>query len=136
MIVMIGMKGKILVVEDSLTQRTLLCDLLREDGYEVVEALNGHAGVQQALAHRPDLILTDVEMPVMDGIEMCKRLKENPATAEIPVVIMSTHDNDTDVRRGLEVGAVDYIPKDACADASVLAEVEMMLTFARQSRPR
>jgi len=130
------MKGKILVVEDSATQRKILCRLLRDDGYEVLEAEDGQAGARLARAERPDLILTDIEMPVLDGIDMCSMIKADPVTASIPVVILSMRDADADVRRGLEVGAADFIPKDACAHASVLAEVEMMLSFARQGRTR
>jgi CheY-like chemotaxis protein len=100
----------ILVVEDNWVNRKLCHDLLA-DRFEVVEAET--AAVAQALLgdHLPDLILMDVQLPGMDGLSFTRLLKADPATRHIPIVGVSAHAMDADVRRAHEAGCVDYIIK-------------------------
>lgn len=103
----------VLVVEDSPVQATALVQFLKQMGLQVVHAFNGRVGVEMAEQISPDLVLLDIEMPEMDGYEACRRLKENPQTAAIPVVMLTVHTAPESAQHGIEQGAVEYIPKDA-----------------------
>lgn len=102
-------KSTILVVDDTPENLLLISDLLRKH-YKVKVANNGDRALSIAQAEpRPDLILLDLMMPVMDGYEVCRLLKSNPATSSIPVVFLTASlDND---QKGLEIGAVGYLTK-------------------------
>ncbi|MCP4543848.1 MAG: response regulator [Chloroflexi bacterium] len=102
----------ILIVEDSPAQALALEHLLKEEGLQVLWATNGQAGVMLAQEHLPDAIVLDVEMPKMGGFEACRHLKEDPLTANIPVVMLTIRDDATTALRGIDLGAVDFIPKD------------------------
>ena len=83
------MKNRILVVEDHEDNRRILRDMLTNAGYEVTEAENGEDAIRAASAHRPDLILMDIQLPVIDGYETTRRLKADPAVRAIPVIVIS-----------------------------------------------
>ncbi|MDR3264854.1 MAG: response regulator, partial [Synergistaceae bacterium] len=103
-------KKRILVVDDVADNLWLLGSILRD--YTIMIARNGPAALE--LAHRtppPDMILLDILMPDMDGCEVCRRLKENPATRDIPVIFITSRQESRDEEKGLELGAVDYITK-------------------------
>jgi len=85
--------------------------MLADDGYGVKVAISGRKALEIIPVHRPDLILLDVMMPDMDGFEVCRRLKADPATADIPVIFLSAKDQAEDIVGGLELGAVDYVTK-------------------------
>ena len=104
------MKKRVLVVDDERDIVDLLRYNLEREGYEVIAAGNGQQALEKASA-KPDLILLDLMMPVLDGLETCKRLKGNPATASIPVVILTARSGEVDEILGLELGADDYIQK-------------------------
>jgi len=104
------MKKRVLVVDDERDIVDLLRYNLEREGYEVIAAGNGQQALEKASA-KPDLILLDLMMPVLDGFETCKRLKGNPATASIPVVILTARSGEVDEVLGLELGAEDYIQK-------------------------
>ncbi|MEO5351654.1 MAG: response regulator [Magnetococcus sp. XQGC-1] len=104
-------KATLLVVDDTPENIDVLSGILRAE-YKVKAALSGERALRIAAAEpRPDMILLDVMMPQMDGYEVCRRLKENPATAQIPVIFVTAKIAVEDERRGLELGAVDYITK-------------------------
>lgn len=103
-------KQTILIVEDNEDFRFYLKDNLREF-YIISEAVNGKEGWQKTLAAHPDLIVTDVSMPLMDGIELCKKIKADPRTKHIPVVILTALTGEDKHLKGLEIGATDYITK-------------------------
>ena len=111
----------ILVVEDSPTQAMHVQGLLEEHGVNVVLAVDGPEGVALAQSAAPDLVILDMQLPTMNGLEVCKALKAAPATADIPVILFTRHDDPELISLGLQSGVVDYIPKDVFADA-VLAE--------------
>ncbi len=104
------MKKRVLVVDDEKDIVDLLRYNLAREGYEVLAAFNGKEALEKAAAN-PDLILLDVMMPVIDGIETCKRLKSDPATASIPVVFLTARSGEVDEILGLELGADDYMQK-------------------------
>ena len=117
---------KILVVEDSTTQALHLRTLLEQQGLDVIWARDGVQGVQLARQAGPNLIVLDIQMPEMNGFEVCQRLKETAATAEIPVIMFTRFDDAQSVLSGLERGAIDYIPKDAFAEAVLLETLREM----------
>ena len=105
------MTARILIVDDIITNIKVLEAKLRAEYYEVLTASSGPEGLAVAQKDYPDLILLDVMMPVMDGFEVCRRLKAAPATAHIPVVMVTALDGVEDRVRGLEAGADDFLTK-------------------------
>ena len=103
------MVEKVLVVDDEESIRDLLNSFLKREGYEVVLASNGEEAIKLAETESPHLILMDIIMPGLDGIETCKRLKEEATTKSIPI-ILATAFRDT-LTRALEVGADDFVTK-------------------------
>lgn len=102
---------KILVVDDEPDIRRLVSFSLQRQGYGVIEATDGIAACATAAAEHPDLILMDVMMPVMNGFEAVKQLKEDPVTAGIPVLMLSAKSQVYEQEQGLESGALEYITK-------------------------
>lgn len=102
---------KILVVEDDQDIRDLLVDSLADLGYDVVEAADGGTGFQCALAEHPDIILLDVMMPVMDGYEVLQKLRVDPATKSVPVIMVSAKGQEQDISTAIDAGAWSYIVK-------------------------
>lgn len=107
---------RILVAEDEKDIRELIAFTLRFAGFDVLLATNGAEAVEVAEAEKPDLILLDVRMPRMSGYEACRRLKENPQTASLPVVFLSAKGQDSEIQQGLESGAEEYILKPFAPD--------------------
>lgn len=101
----------ILLVEDQEDLRQNLVEFLLLENYRVIGAEDGQKAYALALAHRPDLIISDVAMPVWDGPRLLAELKSNPATSDIPLLFLSAWANRDHVRRGMQLGAVDYITK-------------------------
>lgn len=102
---------RILVIDDLPENVFMLQDRLESEGYEVVTAYEGKTGIAKATSEMPDLILLDVMMPEMTGIEVCKILKQDPGTADIPIIIVTAKSGADDAKEGLEAGAFDYIKK-------------------------
>ena len=103
------MEEKILVVDDEKEIRDLLSIYLMEDGYKVIAASNGQDAISLAQAEHPQVILMDVKMPGIDGVETCKRLKEQEGTKSIPIIMVTAY-QDRDVEAYLE-GADDFVNK-------------------------
>lgn len=102
---------KILVIDDLPENVFMLQDRLEHEGYEVITAYNGSTGIEKALNELPDLILLDVMMPDITGIEVCRRLVNDPATKDIPIILVTAKSGADDTKKGLEAGAFDYIKK-------------------------
>lgn len=104
-------KGKILVVDDEVYILHILDFSLGAEGFDVLTANNGEEAITKAIQETPDLIVLDIMMPVLDGYETLRRLKREPKTKEIPVILLTAKGRDVDKRLGFEVGATDYIVK-------------------------
>lgn len=102
---------RILVVDDLPENVFMLQDRLENEGYEIVTAYDGKTCIAKAVSDTPDLILLDVMMPEMNGIEVCKALKQDPVTADIPIIMVTAKSGAEDAKEGLEAGAFDYIKK-------------------------
>lgn len=135
-------KVRILVIDDNRSLVRLYERLLQKAGYEVLTAFDGLEGLWKALNKKPDLIILDIIMPKMDGYEVCRRLKGNPATADIPVLILTRkgslagpdsvktkrldHDRVQDRLSGFEAGAMDFLSKPV-TDRELLNRVRGLL---------
>ena len=104
-------KGKVLVVDDEIYIVHILDFSLGMEGYEVITALDGEQALERLESDKPDMIVLDIMMPKLDGYETCKALKQNPATHDIPVILLSAKGRNVDQKIGFEVGADDYITK-------------------------
>jgi DNA-binding response OmpR family regulator len=120
------MSNRILLVEDSRTQALRLRLELLRYGLQIDIAQTGRAGLEAARAARPDAIILDVDLPELDGYSVCRTLKADPATAHIPIVMLTHRDQANDALAGLETGALDYIPKDAFAAQNLLAALQQL----------
>ncbi len=105
------MPGRILVVEDEQDVRDLLVLTLRNAGYQTLTADTGPNAVRKAASEVPDLILLDIMLPDMSGTEVCRRIRNEPATANTPIIIVSAKTEEVDKILGLELGADDYVTK-------------------------
>lgn len=103
--------SKILVIDDLPENVFLLQDRLEREGYEVITSYDGKSGIEKAIKEIPDLILLDVMMPDLNGIEVCKALVLNPVTLNIPIILVTAKSGAEDTKEGLEAGAFDYIKK-------------------------
>ncbi|MBD3181626.1 response regulator [Candidatus Poribacteria bacterium] len=105
------MSHKILVVEDNDRNRRLLKILLKSNKYEVAEAASGEEAMNYLSKEKPDLILMDIQLPHIDGLELTKRIKDEPETKDIPIVAVTAYAMKGDRERILEAGCDDYISK-------------------------
>ncbi|WP_299402371.1 diguanylate cyclase [Acaryochloris sp. IP29b_bin.148] len=123
-----GLSGKIkiLLVDDQPQNLRLLTDVLEEQRYEVLQALNGEVALQAVALDQPQLVLLDIQMPEMDGYTVCQKLKANPSTQYIPVIFISALDESWDKVKAFSAGGVDYITKPFKV-VEVLARVENQL---------
>lgn len=101
----------ILIIDDEDDIRAILGYNLQKEGYQILEASNGKDGIDMASKHMPDLVLLDVMMPEMDGIEVCEQLKANPSTKSIRICFLTARSEDYSQIAGLDAGADDYVSK-------------------------
>jgi two-component system cell cycle response regulator DivK len=114
------------VVEDQEDNRQILRDLLGNAGYEMTEAENGQDGVAAATAQRPDLILMDIQLPVMDGYEATRRIKADPALKDIPIIAVTSYALSGDESKALAAGCDAYVTKPY-SPRQLLAKVKEFL---------
>lgn len=126
------MRGPILVVDDEPINLARLRNIL-ETQYELVFARNGEEALQAVEKHHPSLLLLDVQMPKMDGYEVCRRLKANPDTEDIPVIFVTSLGNDWNEEIGFDAGCVDYITKPI-SPVVVTTRVRTHLSLVRERR--
>ncbi len=105
------MSKKVLVVEDQEDNRRIVRDLLATAGYEIIEAVTGEEGVAAAEAHRPDLILMDIDLPALNGYEATRRIKANPALRHIPIIAVTSYALSGDDAKAYEAGCNGYVTK-------------------------
>ena len=121
------MSKKILVIEDDPASMRLTQYLLEHKGYEVLTAQNGLEGLKMAQGEEPDLIIMDVMLPGVDGLDICYHLRAEPKTAKLPIIMLSAKAREVDKDAGLKVGVDDYITKPA-TPTEILNKVEALLT--------
>jgi two-component system, cell cycle response regulator DivK len=105
------MTKRILVIEDTADNRAIMRDLLTSAGYEIIEAVDGAAGVAAAAKERPDLILMDIQLPVFDGLEATRRIKAMPDVAHIPIVAVTSYALGGDEAKTRAAGCNGYVAK-------------------------
>lgn len=121
-------RGDIIVVDDDLFSLRFLTNMLTKRGYQVRSARSGSTALMMAGAAPPDLFLLDIQMPDMDGFQVCRELKSNPATRDIPVLFISAGDNVQDRLKSFEIGGMDYISKPF-QEEEILARVKAHLAL-------
>jgi two-component system cell cycle response regulator DivK len=121
------MTKRILVVEDN---RRIMRDLLASAGYELIEAADGEAGVRLAEAERPDLILMDIQLPVLDGYEATRRIKQNPELRAIPIVVVTSYALSGDDVKAMQAGSDGYVAKPF-SPRELLATIRKLLGDAK-----
>lgn len=120
--------AKILLVEDNEMSRDMLARRLTRSGFEIATAEDGRQGIDQAALHSPDLILMDLNLPVMDGWEATRQLKAAPATREIPIVALTAHAMAGDQHKALQAGCDDYMTKPVDFP-SLVAKINKLLSI-------
>ena len=120
------MDKKILVVDDCDTTRKLLSYIIRERGYKIISATNGIEALEVMATNSVDLIVTDLNMPQMDGYELSKSLRAQDTTREIPIIMVTTEAGDADRKAGLEAGGTTYLSKPI-SPQRLLYEIEKLI---------
>ncbi len=121
--------AQILIVDDSPTEAHILKSMLEKSGFEVETAENGTEGIERAKELKPDLILMDVVMPGLNGFQATRQLTKNSETADIPVIIVTTKDQETDRVWGLRQGAKDFLTKPV-AEKILMEKINAILAAA------
>jgi two-component system, cell cycle response regulator DivK len=123
----VSKSGKmVLLVEDNEDNRIVYSTILKHFGYEVTEALNGEEGIAKSRSEKPDLILMDISIPIIDGWEATQVLKHDPSTRMIPIIALTAHALASDREKAMEVGCDGYLAKP-CEPRAVVAEVQRFL---------
>lgn len=120
-------KKKVLIVDDDAFLSGIYATKLELEGFEVVSARDGEEGVKMALKEKPDIILMDVLMPKLDGFEALKRVKGDPETKAIPVIMLTNLGQKEDVEKGLQEGAADYLIKAHFVPAEAVEKIKAVL---------
>ena len=118
--------ARVLIVDDSPTEIHVLKTMLEKNGYETLTAASGEEGVETAKAEKPDVILMDVVMPGMHGFQATRQLTRDAQTSSIPIIIVTTKDQETDRVWGLRQGAKDYVTKPA-EEKELLGKIKQVL---------
>jgi len=117
---------KVLVVEDNETNMYLCSRILKSGGYEVIPATSGEEGIELAIKEKPDLILMDIQLPDMDGLEAVKRIRESETDGKIPIIALTSYAMTGDKEKALSAGCTGYIEKPI-NPATFLNEIEKFL---------
>ncbi|MFN3385274.1 MAG: PleD family two-component system response regulator [Candidatus Thermochlorobacter sp.] len=112
---------KVLIIDDSAVERTIIAKVMTALGYTIVEANDGEEGEAKAVEIKPDIIVLDVVMPKKDGFQVCRNLKKMPETAKIPVIMITSKNQDSDKFWGMKQGAIAYLVKPFNEDDLVSA---------------
>jgi CheY-like chemotaxis protein len=115
---------EVLLVEDSRTQAAQIKETLESVGLRVRVAYDGPEGIRDAIENPPALIVLDVKLPTMDGFQVCRRLKRNPATQDIPIIMLTEKTGPQATMTGLRAGADDYISKDIFASEHLISTLQ------------
>lgn len=126
------MARKILIIEDEPDILDLVRGYLEKEGFRVTAALTGIEGIAQARAERPDLVVLDLMLPEMDGLEVCKRIRADPKIAQTPILILTAKSEEADTVIGLELGADEYVTKPFSPKALVARVKALLRRLERQ----
>jgi two-component system cell cycle response regulator DivK len=118
--------SKILIVEDNEKNRYLISYILKTKGYEIIEATTGEKGVELAIKERPDLVIMDIQLPGIDGLETTKRIRASGTNGNTPIIAITSYAMTGDKEKALEAGCTGYIEKPINPD-TVLSEIEKYL---------
>ncbi len=121
------MPKKIVLVEDDQFLGGLMSNKLEKEGFSVVRVLDGEEAVKKIFEERPDLVLLDIILPGIDGFEVLKRLREDPQTAKIPVIMLTNLGAKEDIERGLKMGAQDYMVKAHFTPGEIVVRIKAIL---------
>jgi len=121
------MAKTILIVEDDKFLRELISRKLREENFNIIEAVDGEEGIKKIKEEKPDLVLLDLILPGIDGFEVLLKMKEDVSVSQIPVIILSNLGQKDDVERGLNLGAVDYLIKAHFTPGEIIDKVKAAL---------
>ncbi len=121
------MAKKILFIEDEPSLQQTLGEILHQEGFETISALDGLDGLERLKEDKPDLILLDLILPKLDGFEVLKKIKANPATANIPVIVLTNLESAEDVNKAIELGATTYLVKANYEIDDVIDKVKQSL---------
>lgn len=119
--------SKILIVEDDKFLRELISQKLKNEGYEISEAIDGEEGIKKIKDEKPSLVLLDLILPGIDGFEVLTRMKQDPAVSAVPVIILSNLGQKEDVERGLKIGASDYLIKAHFTPGEIIEKIKNIL---------
>ncbi len=120
------MQKKVLIIEDNQLLRELIHKKVKEK-YTVVLAVDGETGLEAIKREKPDLVLLDILLPGMSGFDVLEKMKSDPEVSNIPVLILSNLSNQSDIDKGMQLGAVDYIIKSYMDSSEIMARVEKIL---------
>ena len=118
--------AKVLIIEDSPVQASVLQHMLEERGLKVRHVPDGQSGLEQARQWSPDVIVLDVNMPDMDGFEVCRSLQADDQTSHIPIIMLTAQGDSSTLRQSISLGAVDFIPKGDFAYQVLLETLRQM----------
>lgn len=121
------MAKKILIVEDDKFLRELIARKLTDEGFEIIEAVDGEDGIKKIKETKPDLVLLDLILPSIDGFEVLSRVKGDASLASIPIIILSNLGQKEEVEKGLDLGAVDYLIKAHFTPGEIIEKIKNIL---------
>lgn len=121
------MAKKILFVEDEMALHKTLGEFLKQEGYEVSDAMDGEVGLKMAREDKPDLILLDLVLPKLHGFEVLKALKGDPETEDVPVIVLTNLEATADIEKALEMGATTYLVKATYSLEEVVEKIKKTL---------
>ena len=121
---------RVLVVDDSELTRDLIVSVLRDRGYHILEAVNGQEGLVRYKAGNPDIILTDLDMPIMDGFELLAHIRMDPRFRDIPVIVVTAKELDADDRIRLEGNVSKILQKGAYKRDALMAEIRRLIAHS------
>lgn len=121
------MKKKIVSIEDDKVLSDMLYSGLKDAGFDVLRAFDGEEGLKLVETEKPNLVLLDILLPKLDGLQVAKKLKSNPLTKEIPIIILSMLDKSASVAEALDIGVYEYMAKDNFKVEEIVARVRQKL---------
>ena len=126
-------KTKIILIEDDEILSKVIYEELRDADFDVIQAFDGEEGLKLVRSKKPDLVLLDIVLPRKDGFEVLEEMKKSPDTKDIPVIVLTMIGKDEDIKRGLQLGADDYIVKSQHAIAEIIEKIKDF--FGKEQHP-